>query len=164
MNLGNMFAISLAATAAGVSLASADTLQTHRIPAALAVEAATEAVDACAKQGYRETAVVVDADGITIAAVRGDGAGSHTLDNAHDKAYTSASFKNDTIAFVERLKTDESFAQETYVAHILFVPGGVVIKLGEETIGAIGAGGAPGGKFDDDCARAGLDKIRDRLK
>ena len=75
MNLGNMFAILLAATAAGASLASADTLQTHRIPAALAVEAATEAVDACAKQGYRETAVVVDADGVTIAAVRGDGAG-----------------------------------------------------------------------------------------
>ena len=164
MNLGNMFAISLAATAADVSLASADTLQTHRIPAALAVEAATEAVAACAKQGYRETAVVVDADGITIAAVRGDGAGSHTLDSAHDKAYTSASFKNDTIAFVERLKTDESLAQLTKVARILFVPGGVVIKLGEETIGAIGAGGAPGGKFDDDCARAGLDKIQDRLK
>ena len=164
MNLGNMFAISLAATAADVSLASADTLQTHRIPAALAVEAATEAVAVCAKQGYRETAVLVDADGVTIAAVRGDGAGSHTLDNAHDKAYTSASFKNDTIAFVERLKTDESLAQLTKVARILFVPGGVVIKLGEETIGAIGAGGAPGGKFDDDCARAGLDKIRDRLK
>ena len=164
MNLGNMFAILLAATAAGASLASADTLQTHRIPAALAVEAATEAVAACAKQGYRETAIVVDADGITIAAVRGDGAGSHTLDSAHDKAYTSASFKNDTIAFVERLKTDESLAQLTKVARILFVPGGVVIKLGEETIGAIGAGGAPGGKFDDDCARAGLDKIRDRLK
>jgi len=164
MNLGNMFAILLAATAAGASLASADTLQTHRIPAALAVEAATEAVAVCAKQGYRETAVLVDADGVTIAAVRGDGAGSHTLDSAHDKAYTSASFKNDTIAFVERLKTDESLAQLTKVARILFVPGGVVIKLGEETIGAIGAGGAPGGKFDDDCARAGLDKIRDRLK
>jgi len=104
---------------------------------------------------------VVDADGITIAAVRGDGAGSHTLDSAHDKAYTSASFKNDTIAFTERLKTDESLAQLTKVAHILFVPGGVVIKLGEETIGA---GGAPGGKFDDGCARAGLDKIQDQLK
>src|SRR3974377_1493470 len=121
MNFGNMFAISLAATAAGVSLVSADTLQMHRIPAALAVEAATEAVAACAKQGYRETAVVVDADGITIAAVRGDGAGSHTLDSAHDKAYTSASFKNDTIAFTERLKTDQSLAPLTTVAPSLFV-------------------------------------------
>jgi hypothetical protein len=41
----------------------ADTLQTHRIPAALAVEAVSETVAACARQGYRETAVVLDADG-----------------------------------------------------------------------------------------------------
>jgi uncharacterized protein GlcG (DUF336 family) len=40
----------------------------------------------------------------------------------------------------------------------------VVIKLGDETIGAIGAGGAPGAKLDDACARAGLDKIKDRLQ
>ncbi len=40
----------------------------------------------------------------------------------------------------------------------------VVIKLGNETIGAIGAGGASGAKFDDAYARAGLDKIRDRLR
>ncbi len=40
----------------------------------------------------------------------------------------------------------------------------VEIKLGNETIGAIGAGGASGAKFDDAYARAGLDKIRDRLR
>jgi hypothetical protein len=39
----------------------ADSLPTHRIPAALAVEAANETVAACARQGYRETAVVLDA-------------------------------------------------------------------------------------------------------
>jgi uncharacterized protein GlcG (DUF336 family) len=61
----------------------------RRGPAALAVEAATETIAACAKQGYRETAVVLDADGATIVALRGDGAGIHTLDSAHDKAYTS---------------------------------------------------------------------------
>jgi uncharacterized protein GlcG (DUF336 family) len=46
----------------------------------------------------------------------------------------------------------------------MFFGGGVVIKLGDETIGSIGAGGAPGAKLDDNCARAGLDKIRNRLK
>ena len=54
----------------GASISSADTLQTHRIPAALAAEAASETVAACAKQGYHETAVVLDADGTTIAALR----------------------------------------------------------------------------------------------
>ncbi len=42
--------------------------------------------------------------------------------------------------------------------------GGVPIKLGDELIGAIGASGAPGGKLDDARARAGLDKIKDRLR
>src|SRR5262249_713528 len=76
-----------------------------------------------------------------------------------DKAYTSVLFKNDTIALAERAKGEDS------IAPLGKLPGGgVVIKLGEETIGAIGASGAPGAKLDDNCARAGLDKIRDRLK
>ena len=85
----------------------ADTLSTHRIPAALAVEAVSETVAACARQGYRETAVVLDADGAIIAAVRGDDDGIHTLDSAHDKAYTAVSFKNDTLAWpsARRAKT-----------------------------------------------------------
>ncbi len=91
MNSSYKWAIVLGGVAFGGSISQADTLQTHRIPASLAVEAASEAVSACAKQGYRETVVVLDADGATIVAVRGDGAGIHTLDSAHDKAYTSVS-------------------------------------------------------------------------
>jgi uncharacterized protein GlcG (DUF336 family) len=150
------------ALAASVSLA--DTIQAHRIPVALAVEAASEAVEACAKQGYLETVDVVDADGATIAEIRGDGAGIHTLDSAHYKAYTSVSFKNDTIGLAERVKNDAVFAQLSKLPHVMFLGGGVVIKLGDEVIGAIGASGAPGATLDDNCAHAGLDKIRDRLR
>jgi uncharacterized protein GlcG (DUF336 family) len=164
MNFGYGFLIALAGTVLGASMSSAQTLQTHRIPAALAVEAANEAVSVCAKQGYRETADVVDADGATIAAVRGDGAGIHTLDSAHDKAYTSVSFKNDTLALADRAKGEDSIAPLAKLPHIMFIGGGVVIKMGDEIIGGIGAAGAPGAKLDDNCARAGLDKIRDRLK
>jgi uncharacterized protein GlcG (DUF336 family) len=164
MNFGCKFAITLACAAVAASMCSADTLPTHRIPAALAIEAASETIAACARQGYRETAVVLDADGATIVAVRGDGAGIHTLDSAHDKAYTSVSFKNDTIALAERAKGEDSIAPLAKLPHVMFFGGGIVIKLGDETIGAIGASGAPGAKLDDNCARAGLDKIRDRLK
>jgi uncharacterized protein GlcG (DUF336 family) len=164
MNFGSKFAMTLAGTAISASMCSADTLPTHRIPAALAIEAATETIAACARQGYRETAVVLDADGATIVAVRGDGAGIHTLDSAHDKAYTSVSFKNDTIALAERAKGEDSIAPLAKLPHVMFFGGGIVIKLGDETIGAIGASGAPGAKLDDNCARAGLEKIRDRLK
>jgi uncharacterized protein GlcG (DUF336 family) len=158
--------ISIVAGAAliGASVSWADTLQTHRIPAALAMEAASEAVAACARQSYRETAVVLDADGATIATLRGDGAGIHTLDSAHDKAYTSVSFKNDTLALAESAKGENSIAPLAKLPHVMFLGGGIVIKLNDEIIGAIGAAGAPGAKLDDNCARAGLDKIRDRLK
>jgi uncharacterized protein GlcG (DUF336 family) len=146
------------------STASAQTLPTHRLPAALAVEAATETVAACAKQGYHETAQVVDADGVIIATVRGDGVGAHSLDSALDKAYTAASFKSDTLALSERAKGEDSIAPLAKLPHVMFFGGGVPIKLGDEIIGAIGAAGAPGAKLDDACARAGLDKIKDRLQ
>jgi uncharacterized protein GlcG (DUF336 family) len=145
------------------SLSAAETMTTHRLPSALAIEAASETVAACAKQGFHETAVVVDADGVTIVALRGDGTGAHSLDSAHDKAYTAASFKNDTLALAERAKGEDSIAPLAKLPHVMFFGGGVVIKVADETIGAIGAAGAPGAKLDDGCARAGLEKIRDRL-
>jgi uncharacterized protein GlcG (DUF336 family) len=42
--------------------------------------------------------------------------------------------------------------------------GGVPIKVGSETIGAIGVSGAPGGEKDEACANAGIAKIGDLLK
>jgi uncharacterized protein GlcG (DUF336 family) len=46
----------------------------------------------------------------------------------------------------------------------MFVGGVVPIGFGDDTIGAIGASGAPLGKLDDASARAGLEKIKDRLQ
>ena len=91
-------------------------IATHRIPAALAAEAVTEAVAHCAGQGYAETAVLVDADGVTQAVLRGDRVGSHSLDSAHDKAYTAATFKTDTLALVERAKTAPGFCGPVHPA------------------------------------------------
>jgi uncharacterized protein GlcG (DUF336 family) len=162
--IGHIFMTAVVGVVVSGSGSAADTLATHRIPSALAVEAAVETVSVCAKQGFHETAVVVDADGVTIAALRGDGTGAHTLDSAHDKAYTAASFKNDTLALAERAKGEDSIAPLSKLPHVMFFGGGVAIKLADETIGAIGAAGAPGAKLDDGCARAGLEKIRDRLE
>jgi uncharacterized protein GlcG (DUF336 family) len=164
MRLRRQIPTALAGLALTGSAAMADALPTHRIPAALAMEAAGETVLACAKQGYRETAVVLDADGATIAALRGDGAGIHTLDSAHDKAYTAVSFRSDTTVLAERAKGEDSISPLSKLPHVMFFGGGVVINLADEPIGAIGAAGAPGAKFDDACAHAGLEKIRDRLK
>jgi uncharacterized protein GlcG (DUF336 family) len=164
MKYGSKMAMAAVGAFIGTSTSWADTLLTHRIPAALAIEAASETVAACAKHGYHETAVVLDADGATIVTLRGDGAGIHSLDSAYDKAYTSVSFRNDTLALAERAKGEDSIAPLAKLPHVMFFGGGVVIKLDDEVIGSIGAAGAPGANLDDGCAHAGLDKIRDLLK
>ena len=71
-------------------------LTTHRISAALAAEAVQVAVATCAGQNFPVSAVVLDADGVEQAFLRGDDAGIHTLQMAHNKAYTSVSFRTNT--------------------------------------------------------------------
>ena len=142
----------------------------HRLAAGLANEAVAEAVAACAKNSYAVTAIVVDIDGVRQAVLRGDGAPVHTLDSAYAKAYTAASLapvrkEDSTKAIFERLsKNPSTTASLGNLPNVTFTPGGVTIMAAGKPIGGIGVGGAPGGNFDDDCARAALDKIKDRMK
>ena len=46
----------------------------------------------------------------------------------------------------------------------LLLGGGVPVKVGNEVIGAVGVGGAPGGHLDEQCAVAGIAKVADLLK
>jgi len=142
-----------------------------RLSAALAMEAVMEAVDVCKKAGYAVTAIVVDNEGVRQAVIRGDGATVHTLDSAYAKAYTAASLApvrkdGSTKGLSERIaKTPGvSTAGLASLPNINFTPGGVTIMAGDEAIGGIGVGGAPGGNFDHDCGVAALDKIKDRMK
>jgi uncharacterized protein GlcG (DUF336 family) len=62
-------------------------------------------------------------------------------------------------ATFERSKTVPVLVNLFKSPHLLLLGGGIVIKVGDEVVGAIGAAGAPGGDLDDACAHAGLDKI-----
>ena len=145
-------------------LAAQTVLNTHRLSHALASEAALEAVTTCAKQGYHVTAVLLDDAGHHQAILRGDGTDIHTLDSAEMKAYTAVSFRTDTINIVERAKKGEPPSAIAKDPKMILAQGGVVIKVGEEVIGALGVGGGPGNNIDTNCARAGVAKISDRLK
>jgi len=146
-----------------------DVLTTHRLSAALAAEAVSEAVAACAKQGYHVTATITDSDGVEQAVLRGDGPSMTTLDAARDKAYTvlmlGAPRNEDTTgAIVQRMGQTPSAGGLAKLPHILLAQGGVRIKAGTEAIAAIGVGGAPGGDLDEACAKAGVEKISGRPK
>jgi uncharacterized protein GlcG (DUF336 family) len=42
--------------------------------------------------------------------------------------------------------------------------GGVSVEAGNEVIGAVSVGGAPGGHLDEECANASLAEVQAKLK
>src|SRR5271169_7241673 len=154
----------LAAGIAPATVSAQGLVTTHRISAAVASELVAGAVAACKEQTYNVTAVVLDIDGVRRALLRGDGAGIATLEVAYDKAFTSISTRSDTGVLVDRFKTTPPSQFFLKPPHMLLLQGAIVIKVGEETIGALGVSGAPGGDKDEACARAALDGVADRLK
>jgi uncharacterized protein GlcG (DUF336 family) len=163
--------VSLLFTSALFSMsASAESLPTRKqLPLSLAMEAAMEAVIVCEKSGYRVTATVMDASGIIKAIAKGDLAPPHTLDSSRGKSYAAVSLgpnfsEPTTSAIVARVANGTAFGPLQHLPGVFLVPGGVLIKSGDDVVGAIGVGGAPGGDKDEVCAQAAVAKIADRLK
>lgn len=129
----------------------------------LANQIATTAVAACAANGYAVSATVVDRAGTVRAVQRADQAGPHTLGSSERKAWTSASAKAPTQAIMEGAQKNPAAANLVNIPGYLLLGGGVPIKAGNEVIGAVGVGGAPGGHLDEQCANAAIDKVRGLL-
>lgn len=130
------------------------------LPLALATKAASAAVEKCSKDGYKVSASVVDRAGVLRAMMRADGAGPHTPDSSRKKAYTAASTGRATSELGELVvKAPHLHSLSKMNDSILILGGGLPIEFGNEVVGGIGVGGAPGTHLDDACAQAGLDAI-----
>jgi uncharacterized protein GlcG (DUF336 family) len=173
MRMARILTVVSAAVLGCVALASVQAqglVTIHKLSAGLANELVGESVAACAKNNYAVTAVVVDLDGVRQAVLRGNGAPIHTLDNAFYKAYSSASLtlarkEESTKVVAERMaKNPATTVPQTPLPNVTYAVGGVAIMAGGDIIGGIGVSGAPGGQFDEECARAALAKIADRMK
>jgi uncharacterized protein GlcG (DUF336 family) len=135
----------------------------HDLPYAVALTIAQTAVESCAAKGYPESAVVVDRDGETIVAIRGNDAAPHTMENARRKAYTAMSFRISTTEYAKRFADNNPVVrQQVTLPNVIAIPGGLPIKVGDEVIGGVGASGSPG--VDEPCVQTGLDKAADQLK
>jgi uncharacterized protein GlcG (DUF336 family) len=155
-------ALSLSLIAAA---ASAQAVRTEKnMSLELANQIASASVAACAANGYAVTATVVDRAGGVRAVQRADNAGPHTLAASQQKAFTSASAKNTTQAIMESAQKNPAAANLVHIPGYLLLGGGVPVKVGNEVIGAVGIGGAPGGHLDEQCAMTALDKVKDQLK
>ena len=157
--------MAILALALGTRSAGAATLLDQKVlPLSLATEAAQAAVAACRQKGFHISAAVTDQDGVVRALLRDDGAGPHTLDSSVKKAYTAASLGLSTGVLTKILvEHPDATGLRDMNKRILIMQGGLPIKAGAEVIGGIGVGGTPGGDTDEACARAGLEKIMDRL-
>src|SRR6184192_425575 len=147
--------LALVAGAAATGVEAQGLVTTHKLSAALANEL---------------VAVVVDLDGVRQAVLRGDGAPIHSMDNAYYKAYTIASLglsrkEESTKAIADRMsKAPPSNVPQTPLPNVTYAQGAIAIMAGGDTIGGLGVSGAPGGQFDEECARAAMAKIKDRMK
>lgn len=156
-------ALLMLATAA--SMALADGPRTEKtMSLGLANQIAAAAVSACQANGYAVTATVVDRAGGVRAVQRADNAGPHTLAASERKAFTSASAKAATLAMMENAQKNPGAANLVNIPGFLLLGGGQPVRAGNEVIGAIGVGGAPGGHLDDQCAVAALDLVKAQLQ
>lgn len=155
--------LTLAACSSFAQSPAGAVLAQRNISLDLANQIAAGAVAACAANGYAVAATVVDRAGTVRAVQRADNAGPHTLGSSERKAWTSASAKNTTLAMMEGAQKNPAGANLVYLPGVLLLGGGVPIKAGNEVIGAVGVGGAPGGHLDEQCANAGIEKVRAAL-
>ena len=153
-------ALALSLSVAALS-AHAEAVRTEKnMSLELANQIAAASVAACAANGYNVAATVVDRAGTVRSVQRADNAGPHTLAASQQKAFTSASAKNTTLAMMEGAQKNPAAANLVYIPGFLLVGGGVPVKVGNEVIGAVGVGGAPGGHLDEQCAMAALEKVK----
>ena len=155
------FAAMIAANAQAAD--SLPTVTYKLLPADLAIEAAQAAIASCKSQGWNVSVTIADRTGLPKLVLVGDGAGGVGREVTRRKAYTAALLGISTDDFAKRIASG-GFNPSIYDRQMVSGPGGIPIKIGNETIGAIAAAGAPGGDKDEACAKAGLAKIADRLK
>ena len=120
-------------------------------------------IEQCTKDGYKVSVVIVDNAGLVRASLRGDGTNPHTMEFARMKAYTARTRGQTSLEFM-KLTDDPASAYLKQIPGVVAVGGGVPIKIGNVTMGAVGVSGAPGGEKDEVCANAGIAKVADQLK
>lgn len=156
------FAVLAAATATFSSSAFAQLPPSKILTLDVAQAIAQEAMAKCRADGYKVTVLVVDALNAPKALLRDDGATAATTEVAKMKA-TSTMLQNRPSGPAQPLPAGTTAPPAT-IPGTINAQGGVPIKVGDATIGAVAVSGAPGGDKDAACANAALAKVADRLR
>lgn len=137
--------------------------QTHNVAqlsSSTAMSLAVAGVNECAKDNYNVTTTVVDAAGRVIVQLRNDKATTHTLESSRKKAFTSVSMKQPTVNLMKLIQDKPVLAPlQNMDENLLFLAGGIPLKINDQIVGGIGIGGAPGGHLDVACAEAAIKSV-----
>ena len=136
---------------------------------ALAVEAAQEAVSTCLSQGVKGAAAVLDSAGVLRVLVSADGASQNASELSPKKGIAAIQMKKPSSEIQAEMEKDPALKAKLDADKTIFPRAGAIpLMAGNDLIGAIAFGGANGqqggGTHDEACAKAGLDKIRARVK
>lgn len=129
----------------------------------VALEAAQAALKKCRDNGFQVAVVVVDRFGQPQVLLRDRYAGLPAADIATAKAYTALSFRRSTAELAKMVRDGQMDAGLARMPRIAMLAGGLAIETAGTLLGGIGVSGAPGGDKDEECAKAGLDAVRDRI-
>ncbi|AFJ47020.1 GlcG/HbpS family heme-binding protein [Shimwellia blattae] len=131
-------------------------LSSKNLSLELADKLASQTISACNAKGYQVSVTVLDRAGIPLVMKKMDNAGPHTVKASRMKAYTALSTKNPSENVMKSAQSNAAAENLRNIPGFLLLAGGVPVKVGTETIGAIGVGGAPGGHLDQQCATDAL--------
>jgi len=149
--IGWLFGLGLWAALAGG--ATAQPLTHHDIGIHLALDMVHAAVAECEAKGLSVSVVVLDSAGRIRAMAMADRGGAHTVELARRKAYTALTFERPGRDWIAATGPDSPEAGERALAEVLTLPGGQPVKIGSETIGAVGVSGSTLAT-DEACAKA----------
>ena len=149
-----LLAVSLPAYAA-----QPDMLPVKQISLELARDIAMDSVEACRKQGYNVSAVVLDRAGNMQAALRDTLATRHTLEIAERKTGMAVLSGSDSGEF--RDARADIRPELNHINGLIVMEGGIPIRAAGSLIGAVGVSG---GDKDKECAAAALKKAEERLE
>lgn len=161
MNIGRI-ALLASAACAGSGLTYAQLPQSRVLTMDVAHTIAQEAMAKCTADGYKVTVLVVDAMNAPKAMLRADGATASTTEVAKMKA-TATMLYNRPSGPAQPPPPGQAAPPAT-IPGTINAQGGVPIKFGDVTIGAVAVSGAPGGDKDAACANAGIAKVSAQLK
>ena len=146
------------------ALAGDDALVVYKsLSPEVALEATQAALKKCRDNGFQVAVVVVDRFGQPQVLLRDRYAGLPAADIATAKAYTALSFRRSTAELAKMVRDGQMDGNLARMPRIAMLAGGLPIETGGTLLGGIGVSGAPGGDKDEECAKAGLDAVRDKI-